>query len=139
MEGFTSFRNYLMSNWVETFTFYGDWHDTYTGEFQKNRIITVVDRHKLISNKPNPSYFGNPPIYHVPWRKKQDNLWGMGPLDNLVGMQYRLDHIENMAADVWDLVTYPVQMVTGFVEDFVWEPGAKIFAGEEGKVELVSP
>jgi len=139
MEGFTSFRNYLMSNWVETLTFYGDWHDTYTEEFKKNRVVTVVDRHKLISDKPNPSYFGNPPIFHVPWRKKQDNLWGMGPLDNLVGMQYRLDHIENMAADVWDLVTYPVQMVTGFVEEFVWEPGAKIFAGEEGKVELVTP
>lgn len=139
MEGFTSFRNYLMSNWVETLTFYGDWHDTYTNEFQKNRVITVVDRHKLISNRPNPSYFGNPPIYHVPWRKKQDNLWGMGPLDNLVGMQYRLDHIENMAADIWDLTRYPVQMVTGFVEEFTWEPGAKIFAGEEGKVELIAP
>lgn len=139
MEGFTSFRNYLMSNWVEVFTFYGDWHDLETGEFQKNRVITVVDRHKLVSNKPNPSYFGNPPIYHVPWRKKQDNLWGMGPLDNLVGMQYRLDHIENMAADVWDLCTYPVQMVTGFVEEYAWEPGGKIFAGEEGKVELVTP
>ena len=139
MEGFTSFRNYLMSNWVETFTFYGDWHDLNSDKFEKNRVITVVDRHKLISNKPNPSYFGNPPIFHVPWRKKQDNLWGMGPLDNLVGMQYRLDHIENMAADVWDLCTYPVQMVTGFVEDYVWEPGGKIFAGEEGKVELVTP
>src|SRR5882672_4186592 len=139
MEGFTSFRNYLMSNWVEFFTYYGDWHDIHTDEFQKNRVITVVDRHKLIGNKPNPSYFGTPPIYHVPWRKKTDNLWGMGPLDNLVGMQYRMDHIENMGADVWDLVTYPVQLITGFVEDYVWEPGAKIFAGDEGKVELVTP
>lgn len=139
MEGFTSFRNYLMSNWVETLTFYGDWHDIMDNRFEKNRVITVVDRHKLISNRPNPSYFGNPPIYHVPWRKKQDNLWGMGPLDNLVGMQYRLDHIENMAADIWDLTRYPVQMVTGFVEEFTWEPGAKIFAGEEGKVELIAP
>jgi len=139
MEGFTSFRNYLQSNWVEFFTFYGDWHDVHTGEFQKNRVITVVDRHKLVTNKPNPSYFGNPPIYHVPWRKKTDNLWGMGPLDNLAGMQYRMDHIENMGADVWDLVTYPVQKVKGFVEEYIWEPGAKIFMGDEGDVELVTP
>jgi hypothetical protein len=139
MEGFTSFRNYLMSNWVEFFTYYGDWHDIHTDEFQKNRVITVVDRHKLIGNKPNPSYFGTPPIYHVPWRKKTDNLWGMGPLDNLVGMQYRMDHIENMGADVWDLVTYPVQKIKGFVEEYTWEPGAKIFMGDEGDVDLVVP
>jgi hypothetical protein len=75
----------------------------------------------------------------VPWRKKQENLWGMGPLDNLIGMQYRMDHVENMKADVFDLVTYPVQKVKGFVEDFTWKPGEKIFMGEEGDVEMVVP
>jgi len=63
----------------------------------------------------------------------------MGPLDNLVGMQYRLDHIENMRADIVDLTTYPVQMIKGFVEDYVWQPGEKIFTTEEGMVELVQP
>lgn len=139
VDGFSSFRSYLMSDFVEVLTFYGDWYDYINDEFQKNRVITVVDRHKLINNKANPSYFGYPPIYHVPWRKKQDNLWGMGPLDNLVGMQYRMDHVENLKADVFDLVTYPVQKVKGFVEDFVWEPGAKIFTSEEGDVEILSP
>src|SRR5258708_20791846 len=106
---------------------------------EKNRVIMLIDRHKLISNRPNPSFFGYPPIYHAPWRKKQDNLWGMGPLDNLIGMQYRMDHVENMSADIWDLVTYPVQKVKGFVENFVWQPGEKIFTSEEGDVELVVP
>jgi hypothetical protein len=63
----------------------------------------------------------------------------MGPLDNLVGMQYRLDHVENMKADIWDLVTYPVINVTGFVEAFTWQPGEIIQASEEGKVEVVQP
>ncbi len=139
MDGFTSFRAYLLSDFVEVLTFYGDWYDYHNDEFQKNRVITVVDRHKLIGNKPNPSFFGYPPIFHAPWRKKQDNLWGMGPLDNLVGMQYRLDHIENMKADIMDLVTYPVQKIKGFVEDFTWQPGEKIFVSEEGDVELVVP
>jgi len=139
MDGFTSFRAYLLSDYCEVLTFYGDWYDPYTKTFEKNRVITVVDRHKLIGNKPNPSYFGYPPIFHVPWRKKQDNLWGMGPLDNLVGMQYRMDHVENMKADIWDLVTYPVQKIKGFVEDFTWQPGEKIFTSEEGDVELVQP
>ena len=139
VDGFSSFRAYLLSNYCEVLTYYGDWYDHYTDEFQKNRVITVVDRHKLIGNKPNPSFFGQPPIYHVPWRKRQDNLWGMGPLDNLVGMQYRIDHLENMAADIWDFTGYPVQKVKGFVEDFVWQPGEKIFTSEEGDVEVVQP
>lgn len=139
IDGFTSFRAYLQSDTVEVLTFYGDLYDPENDTFYKNHVITVVDRHKLIGKKPNPSYFGYPPIFHVSWRRKQDNLWGMGPLDNLVGMQYRMDHIENMKADIFDLVTYPVQKVTGFVEDYTWQPGEKIFASEEGNVELVQP
>jgi hypothetical protein len=139
MDGFTSFRAYLLSDYVEILTFYGDYYDPINDTFEKNRVITVIDRHKLIGDKPNPSYFGYPPMYHVPWRKKQDNLWGMGPLDNLIGMQYRMDHVENMKADVFDLITYPVQKVKGFVEDFTWQPGEKIFVSEEGDVELVCP
>jgi hypothetical protein len=139
MDGFTSFRAYLLQDYVEVLTFYGDWYDDNNDYFEKNRVVTVVDRHRLIGNKPNPSFFGYPPIFHVPWRKKQDNLWGMGPLDNLVGMQYRLDHIENMKADTADVGSYPVQKVKGFVEDYVWQPGEKIFIGDEGDVELVQP
>jgi hypothetical protein len=44
-----------------------------------------------------------------------------------------------MKADVFDLITYPVQKVKGFVEDFTWQPGEKIFVSEEGDVELVVP
>lgn len=139
IDGFTSFREYLKSDYVELLTFYGDIYDDENDELLENHVIMVVDRHKLIGKKPNPSFFANPPIYHSPWRKRQDNLWGMGPLDNLVGMQYRLDHIENMRADVIDLSTYPVQLVTGFVEDYIWQPGEKIFASDEGKVELIQP
>lgn len=137
--GFSNYRDYLQSDCMEILTFYGDIYDEENDELLENHVITVVDRHKLLGKKPNPSYFGTPPIFHSPWRKQQDNLWGMGPLDNLVGMQYRLDHIENMRADVVDLTTYPVQLVTGFVEDYLWQPGEKIYATDEGKVELVQP
>ncbi len=139
IDGFTSFRAYLLQDYVEVLTFYGDWYDDNNDVFQKNRVITVVDRHKLIGNKENPSFFGYPPIFHVPWRKKQDNLWGMGPLDNLIGMQYRLDHIENQKADTGDMCNFPVQVIKGFVEDYVWQPGEKIFVGDEGDVEIRQP
>jgi hypothetical protein len=139
MDGFGSFRDYLMSDFVEVLTFYGDLYDDENDDLLRNHVITVVDRHKIVGKKPNPAFFGLPPIFHSPWRKRQDNLWGMGPLDNLVGMQYRLDHVENMRADVVDLTTYPVQLITGYVEDYLWQPGAKIYATEEGKVELIQP
>lgn len=139
MEGFASFQHYLQGDMVELLTFYGDLYDEEKDVFYKNHVMTVVDRHKLIGNKPNPSFFGTPPIFHSPWRRRQDNLWGMGPLENLIGMQYRIDHMENMKADMMDLSTYPVQKVKGFVEDFVWQPGEKIYVSEEGDVELIQP
>ena len=139
VDGFTSFRDYLKSDVVEVLTFYGDIYDHEKDEFLKNHVLTIVDRHKLINKKPNPSFFGFPPIFYAPWRQKQDNLWGMGPLDNLVGMQYRIDHIENMKADIWDLVTSPVVKVRGFVESFNWQPGEVIYVSEEGDVDLVQP
>lgn len=139
VDGFTSFRDYLQSNYCEVLTFYGDMYDAEKDEVHKNQMITIVDRHKVIDMRPNPSYFGYPPIFHSAWRKRQDNLWGMGPLDNLVGMQYRIDHIENMKADIFDLVTFPVQKIKGFVEDYTWQPGEKIYVSEEGDVELVTP
>jgi hypothetical protein len=139
MEGFGTFQQYLLTNSVEVITFYGDFYNADEDLFEKNRVITIVDRHKIMDDKANPSFFGYPPIYHCPWRKRVDNLWGMGVLENLIGMQYRLDHMENMKADMMDLSTYPVQKVKGFVEDFTWQPGEKIFTSEEGDVELVQP
>lgn len=139
VDGFSSFQNYLQSDYVEVLTFYGDIYDWETDTFLKNHVIMVVDRHKVISKKPNPSYFGYPPIFHAAWRVSQDNLWGMGPLDNLVGMQYRIDHIENLKADVFDVIAFPVFKITGYVQDFQWKPGAKIYQGDDGNVELVIP
>ena len=120
VDGFTSFRHYLESDYVEVLTFYGDLYDKHAKKFYKNHIIQVVDRHKVIRNAPNPSDLGHPSIVHSGWRPRQDNLWAMGPLDNLVGLQYRLDHIENGKADFFDLTNYPPLKIKGYVEDFEW-------------------
>lgn len=139
VDGFDSFRHYLGSDYCELITFYGDMYDVETDTYLRNHVITVVDRHKVIQKEPNPSYFGHPPIYHVGWRTRQDNLWAMGPLDNLVGMQYRLDHVENLKADVFDLITFPPLKIKGYVEDFEWGPFARIYVGEEGDVTPIPP
>jgi len=139
ISGFTSYRNYLESNYVEVLTFYGDIYDDESEEFRRNRVIKIVDRHKVISDNVHPSDFGTAPVFHVGWRIRPDNLWAMGPLDNLVGMQYRIDHLENMKADVFDLIAYPPLMVKGYVDDFTWAPMERIYTSDEGDVKLMSP
>ena len=61
------------------------------------------------------------------------------PLDNLVGMQYRIGHLENLKADVFDQIAYPILKIKGDVEDFDFEPGARIYMGEEGDVGYMAP
>lgn len=139
MDGFTSFRSYLEGDYIELLTFYGDMYDYEQEKYYRNYCITVADRHKVIHKGPNPSYFGTPPIWHVGWRPRQDNLWAMGPLDNLVGMQYRIDHIENLKADIFDLTAFPPLKIKGYVEDFVWGPFEKIHVGDDGDVSPVAP
>ena len=137
--GFDNFTGYLKSGYVEILTFYGDIYNQGEDEFLENYVIQIVDRHKIISKKPNPSYFGHAPIYHVGWRQRPDNLWAMGPLDNLIGMQYRIDHLENLKADVFDINAYPPIKVKGYVEDFEWKPMERIIIGDDGDVDMLAP
>lgn len=62
IDGYGSYQQYLTSGQVEVLTFYGDFYDVNSGQFLKNHIIQVVDRHKVIRNAPNPSDIGTPPI-----------------------------------------------------------------------------
>lgn len=138
-DGFTSIENYYNSSFVEILTFYGDLYDTYSGELHRNRVITICDRAYVLSDVPNPSWLGSAPIFHAGWRSRPDNLYAMGPLDNLVGMQYRIDHLENLKADVFDQIALPMLKVRGDVEDFVYEPGGRVYIGEEGDVGPLVP
>jgi len=63
----------------------------------------------------------------------------MGPLDNLVGMQYRIDHLENLKADVFDQIALPVVYQRGEVEEWEWGPGEKIYGDIDSDVSVLSP
>jgi hypothetical protein len=139
VDGFGSIREYYESDYVEILTFYGDIYDKATNTFLKNRIIKVVDRSYILHDVPNPSWLGSSPIFHVGWRERPDNLYSMGPLDNLVGMQYRIDHLENLRADVFDQIAFPVLKIKGDVEDFDFQPGTRIYCGDEGDVSYLTP
>lgn len=139
VDGFGSIREYYESDYVEILTFYGDIYDKNSDTFLKNRIIKVVDRSYVLQDIPNPSWLGMSPIFHVGWRERPDNLYAMGPLDNLVGMQYRIDHLENLRADVFDQIAFPVLKIKGDVEDFDFQPGSRIYMGDEGDVVTLVP
>ena len=139
-DGFGSIQLYYSSGNVELLTFYGDLYDSVSGTLHKNRKITIADRAYIVSNEPIASWLGTAPIHHAGWRNRPDNLYSMGPLDNLVGLQYRIDHLENMRADVFDQIAFPILKIKGVdVEDFDYKPGTKIHCGEEGDVQALVP
>ncbi len=140
IDGFGSADEYLESDMVELLEFWGDIYDPDTKTLLRNQLITIIDRKWVLRKQPNPLWTGNKPMHHCGWRLRTDNLWAQGPLDQLVGMQYRIDHLENLKADVFDLIAYPVMVVYGnTVEEFEYEPGATIFVGDEGKVDFLRP
>lgn len=139
MEGFTSWWNYFTSSYVEVLDFYGDIYDVETGELKRNHLISVVDRMWIVRDHTDETWLGSPPIRHCGWRPRQDNLYAMGPLENLVGLQHRIDHLENAKSDAFDLIVHPVIKIRGFVEPFQYGPGEEIYVGDEGDVEFMAP
>jgi energy-coupling factor transporter ATP-binding protein EcfA2 len=140
IDGFGSADEYLEGDMVELLEFWGDIYDIDSKQLLRNQLITVIDRKWILRKQPNPLWTGDKPMFHCGWRLRPDNLWAQGPLDQLVGMQYRIDHLENLKADVFDLIAYPVMVVSGnTVEEFEYEPGATVFVGDEGRLEFLRP
>lgn len=138
VDGFGSIYEYFGSQYVEVLTFYGDFYDPDEETVIKNAKIVVIDRCITVSKGKIDNWLGKSVICCASWRKRPDNLYGMGPLDNLVGMQYRIDHLENLKADAMDLLVHPMLKVIGDVDEFEWQPGGAIYipTGEGDVQEL---
>jgi len=139
VDGFGDLQEYLKSGYVEILEFEGTMHDWATGELLDDHVITIIDRQHVIRKEPIPAWKRNGYKVHVGWRLRPDNLYAMGPLDNLVGLQYRLDHLENFKADVFDLIVAPPLKIFGDVDEFKWAPFAEIHIGEGGDVQPLAP
>lgn len=134
VDGFGNMYEYLQSGYVELLEFDGTIADM-EGNVYEDHIITIVDRTWVVRMEKNKSWLGSSNKVHVGWRLRPDNLYAMGPLDNLVGMQYRLDHLENLKADAMDLSVWPPLKIKGDVDEFEYGPGEEIFCGDDGDVE----
>lgn len=139
VDGFGSLYDYYTAPNVELLEFRGDFYDVDEQKYYPNHIITVLDRRIIIQYRQNPSWLGKTGVYHAGWRLRPDNLWAMGPLDNLIGMQYRIDHVENAKADAIDEFINPSKKIKGYVEDFDDGPGERIYCGDDGDVDFLRP
>jgi hypothetical protein len=134
LDGFGSMYEYFQDSYVELLIFTGTMYDHNTDTLKENRRVVIADRATVIKDEPIETWKATGNTHHVGWRKRPDNLWAMGPLDNLVGLQYRLDHQENLKDDALDLVVMPPLKVYGDVEEFVFAPGSEIPIDEGGDV-----
>lgn len=137
VDGFGTIDDYYQSGLVELLEFSGDILDLETGEILKNYVVTIVDRKYILRLEPLDSWNNEGYIKHIGWRPRPDNLWAMSPLDNLVGIQYRIDHLENLKADIMDMIAYPIPILKGDVEWDGWFPGSEVYLGEDGAIDLL--
>jgi len=142
MDGYGGFDQYFKQDMAEVLIYRGDIFNPTTGETQRNRVVYVMDKAHVIRNEPTQAPSGFDGIHHGGWRIRPDNTWAQGPLDNLVGMQYRIDHLENLKADVFDIIAQPVIFVKG--DDVMeptegYRPGAVYYGGIDSDVRMLSP
>lgn len=129
--------NYCNLDTVEILTFVGDLYDINNDEYHENTQITIADRHVLIEEKPLEDY---KKFFKAGWRDRPDILWSMSPLSNLLGMQYRIDFLENKRADVFDFISNPILKTKGDVTlPENTEPGAVIQMPVDGDAAFISP
>lgn len=137
-DGFGNPTDYFRSGYVEILEFEGDYYDEHTGELHRNRRVTVADRSYVLRDVAIDNWLGGSYKQHVGWRIRQDNLIAMGPLDNLVGMQYRIDHLQNLKSDMFDLTAFPPLKIKGVVDDFEWKPFEKVHLEDDADVSAIS-
>lgn len=136
-QGFSSIDQYYKSGYIEVLWFYGTVFDEATLEFHKNKLIGVVDGVHVLFIKEAPKDI----IFHSGWTPRPDNLWCQGPLDNVVGINYMINHRENGKNEAIDKFIYPDRAYVGDVEE-IYDPvtgHTKYIMPEGGGVNDITP
>jgi len=138
-DGFGAPSDYYISGHATIYEFYGDLYDGESDTLLKNHVITVADGHHVLRREPLNTYTGRPNIFQSVWKQRPDNLWGIGPLDNLVGLQYRINHLENAKSDAFDNMLDPDIVIQGDVEIEKVGAATHYFVPEGGNVRYLAP
>jgi len=116
VDGFGNLFDYLATGQVEVLEFEGDIYDHENGVLLENQLISIVDRTFVARQVTNPAWNQRGFKEHVGWRLRDNNLWAMGPLDNLVALQHAVDKLNNGKLDALDLNIFPRIIAVGDVE-----------------------
>lgn len=114
--GFGNWSAYVSSDVVELLTFYGTVYDVVKKELHKNKKIVIMDRRVLLTEEDLEPVCGYDFIFKGGYRDRKDILWSMSPLENLLGMQARIDFLENKRSDCYDATVNPVRIIKGNVD-----------------------
>lgn len=132
VDGFSDYGMYLQSGYLEVLEFYGDIYITDNDDFRPNRVVRIIDRMWVMTDEENPSYSGRPYIYTSGWRQRPDNLWAQGALELILGMQYRINHLENAKADAFDQQLDPDLVISGNF-DIIDEGPRRLYISDDGQ------
>lgn len=114
--GFSTLSAYYNSDVVELLTFYGDMYDMINDKMYRNHKIVVMDRSVVLTKEPVLNLGQGCNIIKAGWRDRKDTAWSMSPLDNIKGMQYMIDFLENKRADIFNYISNPITVTIGDVE-----------------------
>lgn len=138
--GFSSLSTYYNSDTVELLTFYGDLYDMEHDKMYRNHKIVVMDRSVVLSKEPVIDLGVGCNIIKCGWRDRKDTAWSMSPLDNIKGMQYMIDFLENKRADVFNFISNPNIVTIGDVEmPESNAPGTEFHCDRDSSVQFMRP
>ena len=136
-DGFGTIEQYYQSGFVEVLWFYGSVYDAKDQKVHNNRLIIITDRRNVLLDK----HEDDSKIFKAGWKNRPDNLWSQGPLDNIVGINYMINHRENAKNDAIDKFIYPDRAYIGEVDEIYDEVTGhtKYIMPEGGSVTDISP
>lgn len=138
--GLGSWSSYYNSDTVEILTFYGDLYDIDKNKLHKNTRIVIMDRCSVLLEEPIKNLGFGCNIFKAGWRDRKDNLWSMSPLDNIKGLQFMIDFLENKRADIFNFISNPMWLTKGDVEmpEYLY-PGCHIGVDVDGDFRTIAP
>ena len=114
--GYGTYQEYLRGGYIELLWFYGDVYDTENIELHESKMIVVADGEMILEEDIN-TPDGKPYIFRSAWEELPDSLWSMGPLENIIGINYQINHRENGKSEALDRLIYPDKVYQGEVEE----------------------
>jgi hypothetical protein len=136
-DGFGTITQYYDSGFVEMLCFRGDLFDAENMEASHNRSVVVVDSGHVLFNREDTAS----QIRKGGWKPRPDNLWSQGALDNVISINYMVNHRENAKNDAIDKFVHPDRAYIGDVDEIYDEVTGqtKYIMPEGGQVSDITP